>query len=115
MKFQLTIDLGNAAMQDHHDVAKALRSVADHISKFVSTGWNPYALSASIKDENGNTVGRWEVKGDFEWNPTVEQMKPDPIGTQPERPSAIKPYAKLERKPDGRGPLVGRKKRSPAP
>jgi hypothetical protein len=99
MKFQLTIELGNAAMQDHHDVAKALRGVADRLSKFVSSGWNPYALSDKIKDDNGNTVGGWEVKGDFEWNPVVEQ----------ERPSAIKPYAKLERKPDGRGPLVGRK------
>jgi hypothetical protein len=75
MKFQLTIELGNAAMQDNHDVAKALRGVADRLSKFVSTGWNPYAQDGTIKDDNNNTVGGWELKHDFEWNPTVEQMK----------------------------------------
>lgn len=111
MKFQLAIELGNAAMQDSHDVAKALRGVADRLSKFISTDWSPYALDGTIKDDNGNTVGRWEVKGDFEWNPVVEQLKPSkPSKGPPERPSAIKPHAKLERKPDGRGPLVGRKR-----
>ena len=71
MKFQLSIDLGNAAMSDNHDVAKALRGVADHLSKFASTGWSPYALSGKIADDNGNTVGSWEVKPDVEWNPVV--------------------------------------------
>lgn len=76
MKFQLTIDLGGTtAMQDSHDVAKALRGVADRLSKFVSTGWSPYALDGKILDEAGNAVGHWEVKGDFEWNPIVTTIK----------------------------------------
>jgi len=76
MKFQLNIDLGNDAMQDHHDVAKALRTVADRLSKFTSTGWSPYALDGKIKDDNGNTVGSWEVKPDVEWNPIIDREEP---------------------------------------
>lgn len=76
MKFLLTIDLGNAVMQDNHDVAKALRGVADRLSKFTSSGWSPYAIDGKIIDDNGNTVGGWEVKPDVEWNPVVQQLKP---------------------------------------
>lgn len=54
MKFKLEIELGNDAMQDQHDVAKVLRDVANHLG-------GPYGLSGKIKDDNGNTVGRWEV------------------------------------------------------
>jgi hypothetical protein len=71
VKFQLTINLGNAAMQDNHDVAKALRAVADRLSKFTSTGWSPYALDGKIKDDNGNTVGSWEVKPEVECIPSL--------------------------------------------
>lgn len=95
MKFQLHIDLGNAAMQDNHDVAKALRSVAERLSKFISTGWSPYALDGTIKDDNGNTVGSWEVKPDVEWQPVVHAIHEMPPSkpmqathkTKPTRPS----------------------------
>jgi hypothetical protein len=76
VKFQLHIDLGNAAMQDNHDVAKALRDVADRLSKFTSSGWSPYALEGKIKDANGNIVGSWEVKSDWEWTPVVHNCTP---------------------------------------
>ena len=61
MKFTLTIDLGNEAMQDQHDVAKALRGVADRLSKLTSTCFGPYGLEGKIMDTNGNGVGGWEV------------------------------------------------------
>lgn len=61
MKFKLEIELENDTMQDQHDVAKALRSVADRLGKLTSTRFGPYGLSGGIMDDNGNTVGRWEV------------------------------------------------------
>jgi hypothetical protein len=76
MKFQLHIDLGNTAMQDNHDVAKALRDVADRLNRFTSSGWSPYALTGTIKDANGNAVGGWEVKLDWEWKPVVHDCTP---------------------------------------
>lgn len=77
MKFQLTIDLDlSNTMRDSYDVARALRGVADHLSKFVSTNWSPYALSGKIKDDEGSAIGGWEVKGDFEWNPVVHDCTP---------------------------------------
>jgi hypothetical protein len=62
-RFVLSINLENAAMQDQHDVAGALRRVADRLSKLASTNFGPYGLSGKIADVNGNTVGGWEVKG----------------------------------------------------
>lgn len=61
LKFKLEIELGNDAMQDQHDVAKALRGVADRLNRFISTNWSPYSASGKIHDENGNSVGSWEV------------------------------------------------------
>lgn len=61
VKFKLEIELGNEAMQDQHDVAKSLRGVADKLSQLQSTRFGPYGLSGKILDENGNSVGRWEV------------------------------------------------------
>lgn len=61
MRFVLTIALENDAMQDQHDVAEALRSVADRLSKLVSSNFGPYGLEGKIMDVNGNSVGRWEV------------------------------------------------------
>lgn len=67
-KFVLSIDLENDAMQDQHDVAGALRGVADRLSRYVSTNWGPYGLEGKIRDVNGNTVGKWEVKGPHDGN-----------------------------------------------
>jgi hypothetical protein len=70
-KFVLSIDLENDAMRDQHDVAKALRGVADRLSKLVSSNFEPYSLAdkiKDIKDINGNTVGQWDVKGPHDDN-----------------------------------------------
>jgi hypothetical protein len=68
VKFVLKINLGDDAMQDQHDVAKALRGVADRLSKLVSSNFGPYGLEGKIMDVNGNTVGNWEVKGEHDDN-----------------------------------------------
>lgn len=61
MKFKLEIELENVAMQDQHDVATALKNVAERLGKLVSSNFGPYGLEGKIKDRNGNTVGKWEV------------------------------------------------------
>lgn len=61
MMFVLTIKLEDEAMQDQHDVSKALRGVADRLGKLTSTRFGPYGLEGKIMDTNGNNVGRWEV------------------------------------------------------
>ncbi len=65
-KFVLSINLENEAMQDQHDVAGALRNVADRLDKLVSSNFGPYGLEGKIMDRNGNSVGRWEVKSPYE-------------------------------------------------
>lgn len=67
-RFVLSIDLENEAMQDQHDVALALRGVADRLSKLISTRFGPYGLEGKILDVNGNSVGKWEVKGPHDDN-----------------------------------------------
>jgi hypothetical protein len=67
-RFVLSIDLENDAMQDQHDVAGALRKVADRLNKSVSSNFGPYCLEGKIQDRNGNTVGKWEVKSPYEDN-----------------------------------------------
>jgi hypothetical protein len=61
MKFKLEIALDSASMQDQHDVATLLRSVAQRLNRFVSSNWGPYASSGKIYDDDGNKVGTWEV------------------------------------------------------
>lgn len=51
----LTIDTGNDAMQDERDLAGALRRTADDLELNGQVGGN-------IKDDNGQTVGHWEVR-----------------------------------------------------
>lgn len=58
MKFSLTIELGNNAMQTGSDIADALRGVVSGIGCHDElTGCE----SARILDANGNSVGRWEA------------------------------------------------------
>ena len=52
-KFKCEIELGNDAMQSNEQIARALLDVADAL---LSTD------IGNIRDENGNTVGFWEVK-----------------------------------------------------
>jgi hypothetical protein len=55
MKFTLTIELGNEAMQSHEDIARALEDVIERLR--LAT----HVENGSIRDDNGNTVGRWGV------------------------------------------------------
>lgn len=52
-KFTVEIRLGNDAMQTDADLADALSSVIDRLDRGTTSG--------SIKDVNGNTVGRFGV------------------------------------------------------
>lgn len=54
MRFELSIKMGNAAMENTHDVADAIRH--DVLPKLDSG-----VYSGSIRDTNGNTVGRFSV------------------------------------------------------
>lgn len=65
-KFVLSINLETPQMQDQHDVAGALRTVADQLNKYVSSNWGPYARSGTVYDRNKNKVGTWEVKGPYD-------------------------------------------------
>lgn len=56
--FGLTIYLGNAAMLTGEDVADALREVAECVES-LSELTEPY--NGTIRDLNGNAVGRWAV------------------------------------------------------
>lgn len=58
MAFTLEIKLGNAAMQTPADVGRALEKVAGGL---VTSGWDGIE-SGRIRDENGNTVGTWNVE-----------------------------------------------------
>ena len=53
-KFTLKIELGNDAMLSRRDVARALRKVADRLR-------NEDRDDAKILDDNGNSVGEWEL------------------------------------------------------
>lgn len=55
MKFKLEIELGNEAMHGYHDIFAAIRQI-----KITDLGIKP-GHGAPIRDENGNTVGKWEV------------------------------------------------------
>jgi len=63
VKFTLTIELGNEAMQTGEDVVGALKSVIR--SPYLPCGEFTESIvpidPVTIRDENGNTVGSWEV------------------------------------------------------
>jgi hypothetical protein len=55
-KFRLEIDLGNAGMRNERHLAEAVAGVATKLEWGETTGL--------IRDVNGNTVGRYELKED---------------------------------------------------
>lgn len=60
-KFTLEITLGNAAMEGPRDVAEALNKVAEKLSgNAYGTPLHP-PTEGTIRDLNGNTVGKWAV------------------------------------------------------
>jgi hypothetical protein len=60
--FNLTIELGNDAMQSPADIARALRRVAETWGMI--EGAAAVGEEGEIRDLNGNTVGGWEVRDD---------------------------------------------------
>lgn len=53
--FHLRIELGNDAMREPDDIARALRSVAQQIE-------SSHGAVGAIMDDNGNTVGSFGVE-----------------------------------------------------
>jgi hypothetical protein len=62
----IEIETGNDAMQTPADVADAIRAACDAIEDANDS-------RAPIRDYNGNTVGFWEMVGEWE-----EAEEPDP-------------------------------------
>jgi hypothetical protein len=56
MTFTLEIEMGNEAMRTPYDVAASLTGV----TMALHTG----ATVGTVKDDNGNTVGRWSIDTD---------------------------------------------------
>lgn len=64
MKFILSIDLGNDAMQTASNVAAALRDVASRLASVSRARMtdDTHEISGMIHDVNGNRVGGWHVE-----------------------------------------------------
>ena len=58
-KIRIEIDLGNAEMQSGDHVAEALRHCAALVGGVEAGDWA--GVGFSIRDANGNTVGKFEV------------------------------------------------------
>jgi hypothetical protein len=52
--FDVQVSLGNAAMDSHEDVARALREVADKVESGDYSG--------RVRDDNGNSVGAFSFR-----------------------------------------------------
>jgi hypothetical protein len=57
-KFNLSIRMGNAAVQSPRDIARLLRKAADHIQTVDFCDLVPWQ---ALVDDNGNVVGRYEI------------------------------------------------------
>ena len=62
MKFRLEIQLGNEAMQTRLDLETALRPLGHNLAYMCDPPED--GDEGTIRDENGNTVGKWEVVED---------------------------------------------------
>ena len=68
MKFQLELELVNDAMQTAEDIENALTALvkSQRLTRYVDeTRIIRKPDGANIRDENGNTVGKWEVVKDL--------------------------------------------------
>lgn len=61
VKFKLEVELGNEAMQNLSDVASALERVAERLHEMKMFNLSSNGLRGKIMDQNGNSVGNWEV------------------------------------------------------
>lgn len=73
-KFHLSIDLFTPDVRDSADVAQALGDVAEHLTKFTTLPWSPYALSGTIYAKNSKdpkrAIGSWRVDPGTSDDPT---------------------------------------------
>ena len=60
MKFTLEIELGNEAMQTDEHIGRALSLLGRAFTE--AQDGTDIRDAGKIKDINGNTVGKWEVK-----------------------------------------------------
>lgn len=60
-KLTIEIDLGNDAMQTAEEAAGAISQALELQSACFDEPFNDHEVG-TIRDENGNTVGRWEVQ-----------------------------------------------------
>lgn len=63
MRFVLTINLGNDAMQTQRDISEALRALASRLVRN-ETRYPVDGDGGSITDDNGNRVGAWHVESE---------------------------------------------------
>ena len=65
MRFILSIELGNDAMQTARDIAAALRQVAGNLGNAPRADMtdDTHVISGRVYDDNGNRVGGWHVEG----------------------------------------------------
>lgn len=68
MKFVLSIELGNDAMNFGYEVAEALEAAGKDLREAHESNrghdvkhWDKFDQSHIIRDCNGNTVGKWEA------------------------------------------------------
>lgn len=61
--FKLKIELGNDAMRTSRDLARALREMGERVMAAIPGAVNR-ADWGRIRDENGNSVGTWQVVAD---------------------------------------------------
>jgi hypothetical protein len=73
MTFTVSIEMGNAAMQTGHDIAKALSEVAAKVVRNYP-GRVESDYGNAVMDENGNKVGEWGFDDDGgEWDQEDEE------------------------------------------
>lgn len=58
-QFTVTIELGNDAMQTGRDIANALEELSQRLLTYA--GPIRGTDDGVIADENGNTIGKWEI------------------------------------------------------
>ena len=64
MRFTLSIELGNDAMQTQYDIARALIDTGSRLLRVPNaSGRTPLdGDSGIVRDDNGNRVGGWHVE-----------------------------------------------------
>lgn len=62
MKLVIEFDVENDSVQTAHGLSAVMDGITRSIVASVSDATGVlYAISRGIKDENGNTIGRWKV------------------------------------------------------